>query len=454
MKPLAIKKWVVCLGAGLMLGLGSVQVQAFSMSEMVGQYTSSTVSPNSRASKNSRRGFMSGGSARVRFENKEMPELYNVTMPSFSADCNGMDMNLGALSWISGDEFLEAARAMASPQVLIYALSLALNQMCGPCAQEMKNLQDELNKYQNMLKGSCEEIGTALYEKTPLKRGSAWVHDQFWADAQEDSGNDAAATQGNVAKDLIDSGSKEKMNGNSVWDHLAKMDTVGGYIEAEAGTEVAKQLIMSLSGTLVYNANNATNDSEIVRTPWKPAPPTLKSIVEGEEILGLRCMDADCLEIEHGAIDTLDPLADTFFKMLDPARGDSIPSKFAVHESSIVLTDTETAFLDAASKHVDIVPLIRKLALTGRTMQPKVATFISEWMAIEIGLAFMLDYIETGQAALGSLENRDEIPEVNIFELRENYRAEARTLRQELEGTLSAEADINSIIASIIAASK
>src|SRR5690554_4401013 len=151
------------------MSLSAHQATAISMDDMVNEYTSSVVGPNANLSADGRRGYISGGSLRVRFQNKEAPELYRITLPSFKADCNGMDMNLGSLSWISASEFMDAARAMASPQVLIYALSLALNQMCGPCAQKMEDLQDKLNQYNDRLKMSCEEIGTALYEKSGAK---------------------------------------------------------------------------------------------------------------------------------------------------------------------------------------------------------------------------------------------------------------------------------------------
>ena len=184
MKCLAIKQLLFSSFTALFLSVCAMPAHAFSMSEMVGEYTSSNVSANSRSSKNSRRGFASGGSVRIRFENKPFPELYNVTLPSFKADCNGLDMSMGSLSWISADEFMQAARALASPGVLIYALSLALNQMCTPCAQEMAKLQDMLNGFQNMLKLSCEEIGTALYEHSGAKEGAQWVEQNRWQFAQ------------------------------------------------------------------------------------------------------------------------------------------------------------------------------------------------------------------------------------------------------------------------------
>ena len=214
---------------------------------------------------------------------------------------------------------------------------------------------------------------------------------------------------------------------------------------------VAKEMIMSLSGTVVTDAMGATVDTDVKRNPVSPVPPTLKSIVSGKEIHGLTCSDIrDCLVVEPGLVTTLDPMSEIFFKMLDPASPDSISFKFGIHENGISLTDAEAAFLEAAKSHMDIVPTLRKLALSGRTMKSTTAMFLAEWIAIEIALEFMLDYVNTSQVALSNLDNTAGIPPRNIFNLRDSYRAEAKELRTELVEKFEAEANINAIIDSVM----
>lgn len=423
------------------------QAFAFDMDDMVNEYTASSVAPNSNLSLDGRRGFMTGGSLRVRFQNKENPELYNVTLPSFKADCNGMDMNLGSLSWISADEFVDAARQMASPQVLIYALQLALNQMCGPCAQMMSDLQEKLNEYSGLLKQSCEKLGTALYEKADKKFKIAEKSAEFWDEAQDETGDDAAATEGSTVQTMLDAGRHDEINENIIWDHMVDV-TVGGWLAEVAGEEVAKQMIMSMSGTTVVDATGASSESEINYNKVAPVEISLTDVVNGGEIDGLICMDNanDCLQPAPGVIIEQDPLAEQFYEMLDPHNDQSIPNKFAVHEDGISFDDDELAFMRAAQRHFDLQKFMHSLAMKGNKLPARTAEVIAETMAIEIALEFMLDYLDQATTIVGAVENQSEIQEINPFIMSAKFREEAATLREELSKKLEDDANLLSAL--------
>ena len=447
MKRSTIKKVVSVAVTAMVLALPFNQASAFSMNDMIDDYTASTVTPNSRISMDGRRGFISGGSLRVRFANKPNPDLYNITLPSFKAGCNGMDMSLGSLSWISASEFMDAARAMASPSVLIYALSLALNQMCGPCAQKMSELQDQLNKYSNLLKSSCEELGTALYENSPMKEKAGQMHDYFWGDAQGHTNNDAAETQGNVVQDMLDAGENAKLSGNLVWNHMDGMQ-IRGWLATAAGENVAKEMIMSLSGTDITDATNAgTDDTQIKHDPRKAKPISLADIVKGGDIEGLKCNDyIDCLDVQEDVLFNLPPMADTFFEFLDPNNPNSIVTKFAVHIPTETLTNDEVAFLMAAQRHADIQKFIHSLAMSGNSFPTRTAEMVAELMAIEIALTFMLEYVDTAVSVLAALDTKTQIEPMNQFELSLKYREEADSLRKELAEKLEADANLSTML--------
>lgn len=453
MKCLTIKQVAWSSITALLLSVSSMTAHAISMDDMVGGYTSTSVSANSRSSKNSRRGFANAGSMRVRFENKPFPDLYHVTLPSFKADCNGLDMNLGSLSWISADEFMDAARALASPGVAIYALSLALNQMCTPCAQEMAKLQDMLNKYQNMLKLSCEEVGTALYEHSGAAEGAQWMEKKLWGEAQDSSQNDDADTAGKVVDEILgDSTKKEMLNGNAVWNHLLKVNTIGGWLEDQLSEDIAREMIMSMSGTTVTDASAANYVEAIKHNTFPAMPPTLDSLVNGESIKGLTCGAdvAECLNPKEGEITPFTPMSKTFFEYLDPTSANSITFKFAIHEDGLGLTDDQAAFLEAVSGHMDITGTIRKLGLNGRTLRMSVAEFLSQWIAIDLAETFMLDYVNTSVSVMGNIDDKSAAPEINVYEMRDMYRAEASAMRGKLVEKYEAEANIRNIIDSML----
>lgn len=451
MKRSAIKQMMSITITAVILNLPLNQAAAVSMDDMINEYTSSTVDPNSRASLDGRRGFISGGSLRVRFNNKANPDLYNITLPSFKAGCNGMDMNLGSLSWISADEFVDAARAMASPGVLVYALSLALNQMCGPCAQKMSELQDTLNKYSQKLKGSCEQIGTALYEFNDMDKKAAELQDWFWKDASDSTGNDAAETEGNVTQDMLDTGQHDKLSGNLVWKHMDGM-TINGWLAHVMGENVAKELIMTLSGTDITDATSAgTDESKIDHDPKPPLPISLLDIIEGGEIEGLKCHDSPspydkCLDVREGVLFDLDPMAKEFYKYLDQDDNLSIVNKYAIHRDSVKLEPEQTAFLMAAGRHVDIMKTLHALGMSNNAMPSRHAEILSELMAIEIALHFMLEYVDTAVKVLSALDGKAKLEPINPYSLKADYREQADSLRKKLSESIEADANLSTAL--------
>ena len=251
---------------------------------------------------------------------------------------------------------------------------------------------------------------------------------------------------------MLNAGKQELVSENIVWDHLKDV-TVGGWIAEYSSETIAKQMVMSMSGTVVTDATGASDASQIKRNPFNPDPPSLTDLLNGSYVRGINCgteNPEECLKPKYGAIVELDPLADTFFKMLDPSSPDSIPRLFAIHYDGIRLTPEQTAFLSVAKQHMDVVYLVRRLAMSGQQIPTRVATFLSEWMAIEIALEMMLDYADTANIAMSNIDNKDDIDMLNIYELKENYRQEASVLRQELEAKFSADASIAQLVNNVL----
>lgn len=115
-----------------------------------------------------RMGFVGGGSLRIRTPTFT-PDLISIKAPRISApNCNSVDMNFGAFSFISLDDIKQLLRSVVS-QASTYAFSLAMNAICGDCMAVMQKLADKANEFAAKAKDSCfwaKELVHASVEKT------------------------------------------------------------------------------------------------------------------------------------------------------------------------------------------------------------------------------------------------------------------------------------------------
>lgn len=110
-------------------------------------------------------GYYSGGSlfARNKVHNSE---LAHVQLPGYKAGCGGIDMHLGAFSYISSEKLVQIMRSIGS-SVASYGLMLALETM----SPQVKNIVSELNDLAQKINmaniNSCKVAATALGSVLP-----------------------------------------------------------------------------------------------------------------------------------------------------------------------------------------------------------------------------------------------------------------------------------------------
>lgn len=221
--------------------------------------------------------FAGGGS--MRWPSK----TYNITstqLPSIKGGCAGIDIFLGSFSLISVEKFIEMLKQiMTNAGGLIFQLAIdTISPMIGSV---MKTFTDLVQKYGNYSMSSCESAqrlvsGAKGLVQDNMKRA---CKDQKRSGKNEvDSDIECADDAGTAANAEQDKNPADNcIRCNVVWKALGKVNS--GLNDDE------KQLIMSLSGTVVFGRPSADGASQII--PW-PATisdaDAIKQFVLGTEI--------------------------------------------------------------------------------------------------------------------------------------------------------------------------
>ena len=202
--------------------------------------------------------YYTGGSLFVR--NKIVDaQLVNVTVPSVSAGCSGIDMFMGGLSHINSDQLVKLGKAIihnAPP----FVVNLALQTWAPQLKQNLDNLQAIADKYLNQSVNSCQATqaaigGLAAFAAPATKKhvcatlGTQTNAFSDWVQAQHECGaGGKAPTQ--LANAKNDPALKDitQTNHNVVWSSIMN----NAFLSADKSLA---QFMMSLSGTYVYDAN-------------------------------------------------------------------------------------------------------------------------------------------------------------------------------------------------------
>ncbi|APP09096.1 conjugal transfer protein TraH [Vibrio harveyi] len=184
-------------------------------------------------------------------------QLVNVTVPSISAGCSGIDMFMGGFSHVNSDQLVRVGKAIIhnAPPFLV---NLALQTWAPQLKQNLDNLQAIADKYLNQSVNSCEAAQAAIGGLSAFAAPATKKHvcatlgtqnNAFsdWVQAQHECGAGGKAA-GQLAKAKKDPALKDmvKTNHNIVWSAIMK----NGFLSADK--ELA-QFMMSLSGTYVYD---------------------------------------------------------------------------------------------------------------------------------------------------------------------------------------------------------
>lgn len=200
---------------------------------------------------------------------------FQVSVPSISAGCGGIDYNLGAINIASGSEIKNALKGIASNAVG-YAFLLGVETVSPSVASTIKQIQTWANQLNAININSCEMASTMVQGMWPkTQRGSAYICEH-------------AGTTSPLFKDMIEAkhGCRDdrdkrkkalkKVSGNS--DLL-----VGSYNvawKAMSGAhldEETKNLFMNITGTITVHERHEGGAGEY---DIQVFPPNFKKALE------------------------------------------------------------------------------------------------------------------------------------------------------------------------------
>lgn len=196
-------------------------------------------------------GHATGGGFSVR------SEVFNrrpvtITPPSYSAGCGGIDMHMGGISFIRGEEVIDALKGIASSSAA-YAFLLGMQTISPQSVSVLNDLQDYATKINMQTINSCE-LGQQLVGAVWPSNTAARQHICQTLGTEQGLFADYTRSRQDCAnlKERPDPivGSGDSLNGsyNLAWEIIKK----DPYLSQQP--ELA-ELIMSLTGTIVMENN-------------------------------------------------------------------------------------------------------------------------------------------------------------------------------------------------------
>jgi conjugative transfer pilus assembly protein TraH len=207
-----------------------------------------------------RRGGLSGGSFRSRSEIMTMRPV-DLTLPSFSAGCGGIDLTGGSFSFINAEQFVEFAKSVAQNAVG-YAFYLALDSFMPQVAANMKWLQEKVSELNQFFGNSC---ATAQAGVDALKGALDNKASREAEMAGEGDTNQTFTMADGRAPDETER-DNPVITQNLIWKQLSEQGVDSWF--AFGDTELM-EITMNLTGTIVVGSeyeNGSDGDSPVTRT--------------------------------------------------------------------------------------------------------------------------------------------------------------------------------------------
>lgn len=402
----------------------------------------STVNVNRGGAYQSQRaGYYSGGGIRVR-NNVKNYQIASIQLPSIRAGCGGIDMFMGAFSFIKSEQLVEALRSIGS-NAASYAFMLALKTITPMIQSLLGDLFQELNFLNQASINSCEiaaNLVDGLWLKADLADRQACTS-LYAKDGQDDdwswakykcgfnnrgqtslydtvSGKDGKAAYKNMLVDQF----------NVAWEVIKK----NSYLSAD---KQLAELCMTLTGTIVASRNGEDRE---VRTYIGKADhdETLNALFSGGSAKIYTCKGefgtyGKCLNIEQKEVTIGDSgIEHKVRKMLD-----EIVRKV---EQDVRLSDNEIKFIETTK--LPIFKLINVLAAYKRAeLDLKDYVDIISVDFVYYYISEILDVVLAESANLKNVQVKDEDISTfikNVQRAKKAIRSKRMSLYQEMTGRL------------------
>jgi len=136
-----------------LLALSASTGNASWVDDWMSEAQTNTTSPGYYAGQ--QRGYVTGGSLSLRLPRSGTTYPFSLQAPSMKTGCGGIDLNLGAFSYLNLDVLVDKMQKIlaAAPAA---AFDMALNTLCTPCAQTMKALDSLANQINSLQVNDCQ----------------------------------------------------------------------------------------------------------------------------------------------------------------------------------------------------------------------------------------------------------------------------------------------------------
>lgn len=258
-------KRLTSLTAGLVLaiGIGVSTAEADRMGALFDSY-----STGSSYSGSTDGGMVwSGGSFRGRWRQPNI-ELFSFQPPSLNVGCGGIDAFAGAFGMVSGDQLVQVARGLAQGAA-IYLFKLSINSICSSCATIMSDVQNTLEKLNQLARNSCQSMTNALETAYPFaeKSTSNMVTEatkamSMWADELGEQNFATMTLDAFQLKGISNNAAEGAMDGNAVYQallnsnigHLGFVHTFAMRFDGTSDRQKLAAFLMTMLGTQVSYA--------------------------------------------------------------------------------------------------------------------------------------------------------------------------------------------------------
>jgi conjugative transfer pilus assembly protein TraH len=368
-------------------------------------------------------GFYTGGSIFARQSVRNL-QLLTAELPSYRAGCGGIDLYTGGLSYVNEESIVAMGRNIIN-NAKGYAFMLALETVTPQISNGLKYFQDLATKVNQSNINSCETAASLV--------GSAWSKTKVaqshvckdigtknnlftdWAAARQGCG-----AGGRMNDELTEASADPKYrdevvdNTNIVWNALKKNAFLSG------NKELA-ELLMSLSGTIIYKSDAAGNIRGAVLESLATDKQLLSALLRGGDAKIYRCDTDDqdrCLNPNTDteiAIPAENSLVSKVTKIIDDMT-DKIYNDTA-------LSSAEIAFLQSTS-----IPVYKLMNVQAAFVHDRSALDVAQYaelIAVDILFQYLIENLHAVKLSTSALQ-LSEVESIKITRGIERALAELR----------------------------
>ncbi len=205
-----------------------------------------------------------GGSLMLRTPSKNI-QLATIDMPRFAAGCGGIDMHLGAMSHLSGDQLVQFIQTAAAqtPGVLAQVAISAITPLLAGRLEWAKGIIDRINGFNlnscQVAKSTVDGLAGAM----TMANNSSCIDTAMYVRNMSAAEAQAECQNSNQQNAMLQQGKAHNPNmvpftGNFVWEALKKS---GAGLSREE-----RELIMSVVGTVNFYGTNPPRDGVVLPT--------------------------------------------------------------------------------------------------------------------------------------------------------------------------------------------